>query len=234
MHLVVFDVDGTLTDSSEVEDECVWQAAREVLRLPNDHSPWVDDLRHVTDLCKVSQHCEKRFGRPITGAEVDLVLKRLVQLLQDSPAARNSNLSQIAGASEALSRVSATRGFAVAIATGCFLSLAEFKLRSAGLFDASVPLAGSENALSREEIMLNAARQAAQKHKVEFSDFTYVGDGIWDVKAARNLGWNFIGVGTGERAEALRQAGAVKIIPHFEPATKFLDLLNARSAQKNS
>ena len=82
--------------------------------------------------------------------------------------------------------------------------------------------------------MLNAARQAAQMHKVEFSDFTYVGDGIWDVKAARSLGWNFIGVGTGERAEALRQAGAVKIIPHFEPATKFLDLLNARSAQKSS
>ncbi len=230
----MFDVDGTLTDSSEVEDECLWQAAREVLRLPNDRSPWIDDLRHVTDLCKVSQHCEKRFGRPITSSEVDLVRKRLVQLLQDSPAARNSNLSQIVGASEALSRVSAARGFAIAIATGCFLSLAEFKLRSAGIFDASVPLAGSDNALSREEIMLNAARQAAQKHKVEFSDFTYVGDGIWDVKAARNLGWNFIGVGTGERAEALRQAGAVKIIPHFEPATKFLDLLNSRSAQKNS
>jgi phosphoglycolate phosphatase-like HAD superfamily hydrolase len=234
MHLVVFDVDGTLTDSSEVEDECLWQAAREVLRLPNDHSPWIDDLRHVTDLCKVSQHCEKRFGRPITSSEVELVRKRLVQLLQDSPAARNSKLSQIAGASEALSRVSAARGFAIAIATGCFLSLAEFKLRGAGIFDASVPLAGSDYALSREEIMLNAARQAAQKHKVEFSDFTYVGDGIWDVKAARNLGWNFIGVGTGERAEALRRSGAVKIIPHFEPPRKFLDLLNARSAEKNS
>ena len=63
MHLVVFDVDGTLTDSSEVEDECLWQAAREVLRLPNDHSPWIDDLRHVTDLCKVSQHCEKAVGQ---------------------------------------------------------------------------------------------------------------------------------------------------------------------------
>lgn len=234
MHLVVFDVDGTLTESSEVEDECAWQAAREVLRLPHDHSPWVDDLRHVTDLCKLNQHCEKRFGRPITGAEVDRDLKRMVQLLQGSPAARQSKLSQIAGASEALSRLSASRGFAIAIATGCFRSLAEFKLRGAGLFNASVPLAGSDKALSREEIMLDAAREAAQRHKVKFSDFTYVGDGIWDVKAARNLGWNFIGVGTGERADALRQAGAVEIIPHFEPATKFQDLLNARSALRNS
>lgn len=234
MHLVVFDVDGTLTDSSEVDGKCLWQATREVLRLPNDHSPWIDDLRHVTDLCIVSQHCEKRFGRPITSPEVDLIRNRLVRLLQDAPPVRDSGICQIAGASEALSIVGAARGFAIAIATGCFLVSAEFKLRSAGLFDASVPLAGSDNTLSREEIMLNAARMAAQKHDVEFSGFTYVGDGVWDVKAARNLGWNFIGIGSGERAEALRQAGAARIIPHFEPATEFLELLNAYATQKDS
>jgi phosphoglycolate phosphatase-like HAD superfamily hydrolase len=81
--------------------------------------------------------------------------------------------------------------------------------------------------------MMYAARLAAQKHSAEFSDFTYVGDGVWDVRAAHNLGWNFIGIGTGERAEGLRQAGAVKIIPHFEPATKFLDLLSTCTAQKD-
>jgi len=64
MHLVVFDVDGTLTDSSQVDAECLWQAAREVLRLPSDHSPWIDDLRHATDLCIVTQHCESGSGDP--------------------------------------------------------------------------------------------------------------------------------------------------------------------------
>jgi phosphoglycolate phosphatase-like HAD superfamily hydrolase len=226
MHLVVFDVDGTLIDSSQVDGECMWQATREVLRLPNDHSPWIDDLRHVTDLCIVSQHCEKRFGRPITRSEVDLVRNKFVQLLRDALSVRESSICKIAGASEALSRVGAARGFAIAIATGCFVASAEFKLRNAGLFDASVPLVGSDNTLSREEIMRNAARLAAQKHGVEFNDFTYVGDGVWDVKAAHNLGWNFIGIASGQHAEALQQAGAVKIIPHFEPATKFIDLLD--------
>lgn len=233
MHLVVFDVDGTLTDTSAVDAECLWQAAREVLRLPYDHSSWVDDLRHVTDLCIVSQHCEKRFGRHITNLEVELVRSRLMQLLHDATAFGDSSTRQIAGASEALSRVGAARGFAIAIATGCFVASAEFKLRRAGLFDPSVPLAGSDNALSREMIMRNAARMAARKHHVEFSDFTYVGDGIWDVEAARNSGWNFIGIGAGERAESLRQAGAVKIIPDFEPATKFLDLLGVGAAQNS-
>ena len=157
-----------------------------------------------------------------------------MQLLQDASAVRDSNIRQIAGAAEALSRIRADRGFAIAIATGCFLAEAEFKLRSAGLFDASIPLAGSDHTLSREEIMLNAARQAAKKHNAEFGTFTYVGDGVWDVQAAHNLGWNFIGVGTGESADALRQAGAVKIIPHFEPATKFLDLVRACSPRKHA
>jgi phosphoglycolate phosphatase-like HAD superfamily hydrolase len=234
MHLVVFDVDGTLTDSSEVDAKCLWQAAREVLRLPTEHSPWIEDLRHATDLCIVSQHCENRFGRPITMSEVDLVRDRLVQLLQDASVARDSSIRQIAGASAALSSVGAARGFAIAIATGCFLVSAEFKLRSAGLFDASIPMAGSDNMLSREEIMTYAARLAARKQNVEFNDFTYVGDGVWDVRASHNLGWNFIGIGPGERAEALREAGALKIIPHFEPTTKFLDLLSTRVAQRYS
>jgi hypothetical protein len=90
MHLVVFDVDGTLIDSSEIDGECMWQATREVLRLPNDHSPWIDDLRHVTDLCIVSQHCEKRFGRHITRSEVDLVRNKFVQLLRDALSVRES------------------------------------------------------------------------------------------------------------------------------------------------
>jgi phosphoglycolate phosphatase-like HAD superfamily hydrolase len=234
MHLVVFDVDGTLTDSSEVDAKCLWQAAREVLRLPTEHSPWIEDLRHATDLCIVSQHCEDRFGRPITMSEVDLVRDRLVQLLQDASVARDSSIRQIAGASAALSSVGAARGFAIAIATGCFLVSAEFKLRSAGLFDASIPMAGSDNMLSREEIMTYVARLAARKQNVEFNDFTYVGDGVWDVRASHNLGWNFIGIGPGERAEALREAGALKIIPHFEPTTKFLDLLSTRVAQRYS
>jgi hypothetical protein len=71
-------------------------------------------------------------------------------------------------------------------------------------------MAGSDNTLSRAEIMRNAAQLAAQKHCIEFSDFSYGGDGVWDVEAANNLGWNFIGIGAGKHADALRLAGAVK------------------------
>ena len=50
-------------------------------------------------------------------------------------------------------------------------------------------------------------------------------NGVWDAKAARDLGWRFIGIGSGEQADRLRQAGAGMVIPDYRPAEGFLDLL---------
>ena len=52
-----------------------------------------------------------------------------------------------------------------------------------------------------------------------------MGDGVWDAKAAQDLGWRFIGIGSGEQADRLRQAGAGMVIPDYRPAEAFLDLL---------
>ena len=225
MHLVVFDVDGTLTDTNEVDAECFWRAAREVLRLPSDHPRWIEEVKNYTDLGIASQHCEAAFARAITAFEIDLIRNRRVTLLEAAVLMENECIRPTRGAASALSALRAEPGFAVAIATGCFLASAEFKLRTARLFDESIPIAGCDDATSREEIMLNAARKAAVTYRLDFSTVTYVGDGAWDVKAARHLGWNFIGVGAGDAAERLLHAGAETVITDFEPATAFLDLL---------
>jgi phosphoglycolate phosphatase-like HAD superfamily hydrolase len=52
-----------------------------------------------------------------------------------------------------------------------------------------------------------------------------VGDGVWDVRAARELGWRFIGIAAGEQAERLREAGAGLIVPNYCPVEAFLALL---------
>jgi len=225
VHLVVFDVDGTLTDTSELDAECFWMAAREILRLPSDHAQWLAEVKHYTDLGILSQHCEAAFGRVITACEIDAVRDRRVALLEAAVLMEEKCIRPMPGAADALSAVRAQSGFAVAIATGCFLASAEFKLRMAGLLEESTPIAGCDDAISREEIMLNAARKSAVVHGLDFSAVTYVGDGTWDVEAARQLGWNFIGVGDGEAAEQLKRAGAETVIPDFKPARVFLDLL---------
>jgi beta-phosphoglucomutase-like phosphatase (HAD superfamily) len=40
LHLVVFDIDATLTDTNAVHGDCYWQAVCEVLGLSGEHSNW--------------------------------------------------------------------------------------------------------------------------------------------------------------------------------------------------
>jgi phosphoglycolate phosphatase-like HAD superfamily hydrolase len=43
----------------------------------------------------------------------------------------------------------------------------------------------------------------------------YVGDAVWDVKAARNLGYRFVGIGSGANAERLRREGARRVLADY-------------------
>jgi phosphoglycolate phosphatase-like HAD superfamily hydrolase len=223
MHLVVFDVDGTLTDTNAMGPECFWQAAREVLRLPPNHSQWLDEVEHYTDLGIASQHCKVAFGRDMMDSEIDLLKRRLVASLEAALLANAECIRAMPGAADVLAAIGSRSDCCAAIATGCFLASAEFILRKARLFDGSISLAGCDDAPSREAIMLSAAREAGAKHGCQFSAITYVGDGVWDIRAARNLGWGFIGIANGDGAEQLRRAGASTVLRGFEPVTEFLD-----------
>ena len=180
----------------------------------------------TTDLGIASQHCKAAFGRDITAPETDLLKRRLVELLEAAVLTNSESIRAMPGAAAALAALRTRSDFAAAIATGCFRAVAEFELRRAGLFDASIPIAGCDGLLSREEIMTSAARQAAAKHGREFSAVTYVRDGVWDVRAAQNLRWDFIGIGSGDAAERLRRAGATTVLGSFHPATALLDALS--------
>ncbi|MFZ0659617.1 MAG: HAD family hydrolase [Candidatus Binataceae bacterium] len=231
-HLVVFDVDGTLTDTNAVGAEGFWRATREVLSLPNEHSQWLEQVEHYTDLAMASQHCKAAFGRDITAPETDLLKRRLVGLLEAAVLTNPESIRAMPGAAAVLAALRTRSDCEAAIATGCFRASAEFELRTAGLFDASLPIAGCDGLLSREEIMASAARQAAAKHGREFSTITYVGDGVWDVRAAQNLGWDFIGIGSGDAAERLRRAGATTVLGSFQPATALLDALSKTAVRR--
>jgi len=225
MHLVVFDVDETLTDTSAVDADCFWQTAKEIFRLPSNYPTWVEGLKDVTGLGIVSQLCEQALAREISASEVDRFKDRLVAMLEAAVRKDEECIRPIPGAADALAAVRATAGLEAAIATGCFLPEAEFKLRTAGLLDPDIPIASCDDARSREEIMVISAQKAVAKHRRNFSDVTYVGDGVWDFQAAQCLGWNFIGIGSGTAAERLLHAGAIMVLGSFKPATAFLDTL---------
>ena len=56
----------------------------------------------------------------------------------------------------------------------------------------------------------------------ELGSTVYVGDGVWDARACRNVGIPFVGIGTGIRATRLSAEGAVCVFPDFSDTDLFL------------
>ena len=90
------------------------------------------------------------------------------------------------------------------------------------------PAASSDDAPDRETI-LALSRQRAIEQYGDCGGVVYVGDGVWDGRAARKWEIPFIGIGSGERAERLEGEGAICVFPDFRDADLFLS--TCRSAE---
>lgn len=212
MHLTVFDIDGTLTRTDEVDGDCYVQAVLEVLGIGPITTDW-HRYRHVTDSGILQEVVESRHGRPPSAAEARRVLLRFQELLAAAFAGSPHLCLPIEGGPAAIRGLLAEPGQAVALATGGWGETARLKLRQAGYDLRETAFASASDSPLRTEIMEIAERRARVAHGVDgFETVLYVGDGLWDARAAAELGWGFIGVGSGEQAARLRAAGARAVI----------------------
>ena len=191
MKLVVFDIDGTLTQTNEVDSRCFEEALRIVLGIEEFDTCW-ENYQFVTD-SGVAQEVSQRYrDRPINGAEMTALHEKIVELLKKNP---GSAFAEIPGAVDFFQSLVDSEDFVVALATGANELSACYKLETAGIDFEGIPLATSSDAVVREHIMLYAMDRASQKHERAFSEIVYFGDTAGDVKATENLGWQFMGIG---------------------------------------
>jgi phosphoglycolate phosphatase-like HAD superfamily hydrolase len=92
---------------------------------------------------------------------------------------------------------------------------ARYKLASAGLVVDSFPWATADDALDRANILRAAIERARQKYEEAFEKVVYVGDGVWDVRAAKALGIGFLGLAADTKARRLLEEGALCVLPNF-------------------
>jgi len=212
MKLVIFDVDGTLTQTNAVDGICFVQALADAHSITEINTNWID-YRYVTDSGIMFEIFRERFGRPPDDAELRSYKSCLLNLLETHWNKDSSLFAEISGASCALTRLTQETGWAVALATGCWRVSAELKLRAAGIQTEHLPAAFAEEGLSRETILQTAVSRARQFYEQNgFERLVSVGDAQWDVDAARALGISFVGVANGDRAARLRRAGATHVL----------------------
>jgi len=188
VHLVMFDIDGTLVESYDFDTECFQAAVRDVVGV--SVGPDWGRYRHVTDSGILSDIIEES-GLQSDRERIFFDVKRqFVSRVKEYISCHD--VSPIHGAFDFLSRLARRQDVAIAFATGGWAESARMKLDAAGLRFPGVALASSSDHYDRAEIM----RVAESRVTNECCDTkTYFGDGPWDQNAAEILGYNFISVG---------------------------------------
>jgi len=227
MRLVIFDVDGTLTDTVAIDERCFLRAFAEVCGFASVDSDW-SRYQNATDAGIFHEVFSARTGRAPSLDETVRFREHLVELFRS--AARESPFPAIPGAPEMLTLLNRSSGYRVAIATGCWRDSARVKMASAGMDYDVYPSASADDAPERAAIMQLAVERAASRYG-RFDDSVYVGDGVWDARACLALGIPFIGIGVAGQAEKLRQAGAVNVFADLMDSDGFLQVLQSIEAK---
>jgi phosphoglycolate phosphatase-like HAD superfamily hydrolase len=221
MRLVIFDIDGTLTQTMKADEECFVRSLVEVCGVGDVDTDW-SRYNHATDSGVFCEIHEARIGRPPSPSEISRFRRHFVGLL--AQVSSEAPFTAVTGASLLLSRLAGSTEHRVALATGAWSDSARLKMASAGLCYDDYPAASSDDALDRESIIRLSMRRAVERYG-RFAGAVYVGDDVWDARACRSVGIPFVGVAADGRAARLAAEGAVRVFPDFSDTDLFLNSL---------
>lgn len=191
MHLITFDIDGTLVDSQDFDSDLYVESIRKVLNVEIG-SDW-SKYKHVTDSGILNQIIEEN---NLHHSHIDIhtqVHRCFVKKTEDYISNLSGSLTEIPGAKKFIEALNFKKEVVLAIATGGWEETARMKLQAIGINPDSFSLATASDSPNRIEIM-QVAEGRALNGKTAYTK-TYFGDGAWDKMASKQLGYQFIGVG---------------------------------------
>ncbi len=231
--VVIFDVDGTLIRSTGVDDECLTAAFSTVFDVELPRLDWAD-FTHSTDQGLSIEVCQRWAGRTPLPEEVERVKGVFVELLRAELAVKPDRSTPVPGVHAMLDALAERPHMAVGVASGAWPESAEVKLAAAGVSIAGLPATFSHaDALGRpatrpqiirstlDEIVRGAMDGDARR----VGRVVYIGDGVWDARAARELGIGFVGLRHDRDESRLRALGAGVVLHDFSNLSVFLDAL---------
>jgi phosphoglycolate phosphatase-like HAD superfamily hydrolase len=217
---LVFDLDKTLIHEAAFDwGHWVGRIAVALGRPVPADLDWASLPIH-TDHGLVNSLSEAWRGRALTVEERDRYEAALLQGFEALLGEPANRFQPIDGAPELLAAVSGRAG----LATGNIHAITMLKLRSAGIDRPAVPCSCSKPGIDRAELVRRALLAVGW---TPGSPATSVGDGVWDVRAARELGVGFVGVAQSDAHEArLRAAGARLVVRDYRDQSGILAMLD--------
>ncbi len=207
MTILIFDIDGTLIDSTGLDSKLYRQAVQEVLGSVQFRSDW-SEYTDVTDPGILRQILrEKGVEHPSVAEPIAAARARFGELVADRLA--EEPCRPLPGAVGAMARLIRDPKVRVGLATGGWGHTAAMKLRSAGFPTESIPIFTADHHHQRIGIMRACLSSLAPGETEASPKVTYIGDGPWDLKASSELDWGFVAVGPRLQGKWRRW------IPHF-------------------
>lgn len=220
--LAIFDNDGTICDTQEVEGRCYAQAIEQVTGVRLSSIDW-NQFEERTSSAIVRQ----LLGPDTAASEKEERIKQeFCRLLRIARPACPGDFTQIPGALDFIERLR-NENVVVAIATGGFDTEAEFKLDCCGLRMHDFPHATASDKPRRRDIVQLAAIRAGH----ELGSAVYFGDAPWDVRVSKELGIPMIGIG--RRCEQLRQLGLRFVFRDYTEPEQIMNALRTLARMPN-
>ncbi|OLA95961.1 MAG: hypothetical protein AUH19_08835 [Verrucomicrobia bacterium 13_2_20CM_55_10] len=139
----MFDIDGTLTETMKVDEECFVRSFEDVFGFADIDTDWSHYPR-TTDSGIFHDVFTSRIGRSPTAQEVSRFREHFIQLLV--AASSQSPFVPIAGANRLLSGLAQGSSHRVSFATGGWRDSARLKMASAGMCFDDHPAASADDA----------------------------------------------------------------------------------------
>ena len=224
MKLVVFDIDGTLADTKEVDDACFIASFYTTFKIDIRHQKW-EEITHLTDWGITEEIIQKHWNRNPTAEEYRLMESTLINNLKVKQKEDATSFQEITGANAFFHQLQKMPNIRLGIATGAWEKSALLKLGSVGINPIGIPFSNSNHFKTREQITNRTIHLAVQKNAASFEEIIYFGDGVWDYKTCQNLGIRFIGIDVLQN-DKLKNLGAKTVFQDFRDTVSILDAIS--------
>lgn len=229
MKFVIFDIDGTLTNTKRVDDKCFIKAFEQTFGLDIQNQKW-EDIRHVTDWGITEEIIQNRWNRNPTKEEYAALVANHIGNLTAEKRQDKSQFAEVSGAQAFFDNLRNMEGIKLGIATGAWEKSAQLKLETAGIKLNGICFSNSDYHKSREAITKDVIDQLTKKNNGNPERIVYFGDGEWDYKTCKNLGIDFFGIDH-ENDSKLRKLGAKTVFQDYTDAEQIMNVL--KSAGRN-
>lgn len=219
--LAIFDIDGTLVNSSKADEDCFAQSVDEAFGIKNIDTNWAN-YRNATDSSIFEEVFERALGRKPSGREITTQIEYFLRFLRQHCEQNPALFREVPGARAMLGRLARHPEWYPAIATGTWREAALFKLQAAGLDVKGIPMATASDAQDRETIIRQCIKKARAVYRKQFERIVSVGDAVWDQLTAKRLGIAFVKINTSGKRDS---SGFPYVLEHFEDEERFLACL---------